>query len=218
MRAMEATQKPCDERLWIALKLLSVSPDIKGPRATLLEHFRSVISEVAPAGGLDRSERIVRVLTTGLSLSYPTVAEIAEISVQRVKTLAHDASNKILEDVSNSRTIIVEDSWLSRKDLEHRCLMLGREVLCSTADANLALRASLVYRPSLTLIDIDLCGNPFAGEILALKMREASIKSRIVFITAYHEAEKISSLVENSSVVLKPAPVSYLENEIRGPS
>lgn len=171
------------------------------------------IEDIQPLAGLSPKERLVRVFTTISNHQLDAIASLANIDPREAISLAESAAEK-LAIVPRHRAVILEDDWLSRRDLEIACAQSGLDIVCSTADPALTIAATLAFDPAVALIDLEIARNPFAGEIVALRLREIDRSLRIVLVTASRDAEQISALISNSGALLKPFAKNDLDREL----
>lgn len=195
-------------------------PSTEEPRVALYASFLKVWNSVRinqspstplagkPESPVDRSldaitpiARQVFLLTSVEGFTTAQVAQIMDISIERVTELVGQAGKEIAEQVATD-VLIIEDEPLIAMDLESLVQGLGHSVSAIARTHRDAVAAAQAKRPGLVLADIQLAdgssGLDAVNEILL------SFDMPVIFITAFPERLLTGERPEPTFLITKP--------------
>lgn len=164
---------------------------------------------IDPAHGLTREQRLAVVCR---AFGRPVHSVLPE--VRDPQAVISEADQR-LADSTVRRAVILEDEWLTRRDLEDCCRTSGVELVLSSREPELAVTAARAYRPHLAIIDLEIDGNELAGDIAAMRIVEEVPGTAIVFVSAHEVARDIADILPRARAFRKPARHSDLNAAFR---
>ena len=169
------------------------------------------------AGGasvLPGPERLALVLARASGLGDERAAEAAGLSVEAFRR-ALDQAEETLSAPPNRRAVILEDHLLARETLTDQCATAGLDVVAATGEGAAAVAAAAAFVPAIAFVDITLDGAELAGDLNAMQIREVAPDCHVMFVTGYEDAQRIASLMQNASALVKPVRQEELGAAIR---
>jgi DNA-directed RNA polymerase specialized sigma24 family protein len=151
---------------------------------------------------LSQEERAALVLRTSLSFEEADVADILQLSVERVRSILATTRRRLAK-ADLAQVLIIEDDFLIASEIAALVERMGSQVCGTAATYQEALRAAEVCRPGLVLADIQLRDGPFIGLEAAHAVAQNS-ESRVIIVTAYPERVAHSSALSPFAVRTKP--------------
>ncbi len=180
-------------KVWNSVKVnQSTAGPISGSQETRVDRSLEAITPVA---------RQVFLLTSVEGLSSAQVAQILDMSIERVTELVSQAGKEIAEQVATD-VMIIEDEPLIAMDLEAVVQGLGHRVTGVARTHAEAIALVKKERPGLVLADIQLAdgssGLDAVNEILL------SFDMPVIFITAFPERLLTGERPEPTFLITKP--------------
>ena len=170
----------------------AASPAIPGSGARLLNRLML----------LAQDERAVLVLRISLGFEEADVADILQLSADRVRTILTTTRQRLAR-ADLAQVLIIEDDFLIASELSALVERMGPHVCGTAASYREALQAADACRPGLILADIQLRDGPFTGLEAAHAIAQNS-NSRVIIVTAYPERVAHSSALVPFAVLTKP--------------
>lgn len=173
------------------------------PREQLGEVLRGAAGRADGDGSLGPSERLALVLARVSGLSEEEAAEVAGVAPERFRQQL-EAAEQALADGVNRRAVVLEDHVLAREALVEQSREEGLAVVTATGTQEAAVAAAATFSPAIAMVDIDLHGAELAGDLAAMRIREAAPGCHVLFVTGYTEAERMAELMQNAGALIKP--------------
>lgn len=117
--------------------------------------------------------------------------------------------------ISGASIVIVEDERIIALDLKNRLAGLGYTVVATVASGKTAIDAAIAYNPDIILMDIHIEGQMDGAA--AARIIHETLKTPIVFLTAYTEDETLMEALESMpfGYLVKPVDTRELHATIQ---
>lgn len=157
--------------------------------------------EAAPGDGLDRTQRMLLLLTSLEELEVEQAALVLDIPPEEAAAHA-EAARSHLRAGAVARVLIIEDEPIIALDLQMLVEAAGHEVVGIAATEDEAVAIAAAERPSLLLADVNLGAGGDGTSAVARIMRMH--RAPVIFVTAYPERLLTGQALEPAFIITKP--------------